>query len=263
MRQNGDTLICQHIQLALQKKECLTSFSEWMKMTYAVGLHGSKFSHQGYPVQQCSVWFRNCSMQDGGWQWPLGLVGRVLQWQTSPAAILLPDSAPDKWSNTNAIRCRRHTHAYSHTHKHWLSRRICFLYFKISVYPKERLLGFTIWNIAVGPVYFITIYMYIHLAHSKVTDTLTINILQASRLHNLNRLMTICIRFTFHHNMQSSVSNTYITWLLSVPTSQRSVTKHTDWRPHPRSLHWTVRLQLMSHLKPSMRSVASIHLPST
>lgn len=36
-------------------------FSEWMKMTYAVGLRESKWSHQGYPVQQHSLWFRNCS----------------------------------------------------------------------------------------------------------------------------------------------------------------------------------------------------------
>lgn len=104
----------------LPRKGGLTSFSEWIKMTYAVGLHESKLSHQGYPVQQCSVWFRNCSLadlrQDRGWLCPLGLVGRVLQWQTSPAASLLPDSAPGKWSNTNAIRCRRRRHTHTHTH---------------------------------------------------------------------------------------------------------------------------------------------------
>lgn len=84
----------------LQRKRGLTSFSEWMKMTYAVGLHESKLSHQGYPVQQCSVWFRNCSLadsgQDRGWLCPLGLEGRLLQWQTSPAAGLLQDSVPNK-----------------------------------------------------------------------------------------------------------------------------------------------------------------------
>lgn len=41
-------------------------FSEWMKMTYAVGLRESKWSHQGYPVQQHSLWFRNCSRAESG-----------------------------------------------------------------------------------------------------------------------------------------------------------------------------------------------------
>lgn len=63
-RQNGDAP--DKCSWVLQRKRCLTSFSEWMKMTYAVGLHESKLSHQGYPVQQCSVWFRNCSLADLG-----------------------------------------------------------------------------------------------------------------------------------------------------------------------------------------------------
>lgn len=104
----------------LQRKRGLTYFSEWMKMTYAVGLHESKLSHQGYPVQQCSVWFRNCSLadwrQDRGWLCPLGLVGGMLQRQTSPGGTMLPDSAPDRWSNTNAIRCRRHRRTRGHSH---------------------------------------------------------------------------------------------------------------------------------------------------
>lgn len=104
----------------LQREGGLTSFSEWMKMTYAVGLHESKLSRQGYPVQQCSVWFGNCSLadprQDRGWLCPLGLLGRILQWQTSPAARLLPDSAPDNWSNTNEIRCRRRRQPHVYTH---------------------------------------------------------------------------------------------------------------------------------------------------
>lgn len=102
----------------LQRKRGLTSFSEWMKMTYAVGLHESKLSHQGYPVQQYSVWFRNCSLpdsgQDRGWLCPLGLEGRLLQWQTSPAASLLQD-----W-NANAFRCRRHSNTRVHTRTHKL-----------------------------------------------------------------------------------------------------------------------------------------------
>lgn len=74
-RQNGDAPDkCSWVS---QRKRGLTSFSEWMKMTYAVGLHESKLSHQGYPVQQCSVWFRNCSLvdlgRDGDWLCPLGL----------------------------------------------------------------------------------------------------------------------------------------------------------------------------------------------
>lgn len=74
-RQNGDAP--DKRSRVVQRKRGLTSFSEWMKMTYTVGLHESKLSRQGYPVQHCSVWFRVCSLadlgQDRDWLCPLGL----------------------------------------------------------------------------------------------------------------------------------------------------------------------------------------------
>lgn len=114
----------------LLKKGGVTSFSEWMKMTYAVGLHESKLSHQGYPVQQCSVWFRNCSLadsrQDRGWLCPSGLVGRMLQWQTSPAANLLQTQHQTSEATQMQLGAGgADTHMSTDTHTHiWLSQRI-------------------------------------------------------------------------------------------------------------------------------------------
>lgn len=120
VKQNGDSQSFHHTAGFWG----LTSFSEWMKMTYDVGLHESNSSPQGYPVKQCFVWFRNCSLadlrQDRGWRCALGLMGRMLHWQT--AASLLPDSASDNRGNTNAIRCRRCS-ARTSTHTQAMSVR--------------------------------------------------------------------------------------------------------------------------------------------
>lgn len=60
---------------------------------------------------------------------PIGPCGQNVTMADLSSSQPAPDTAPDKWSNTNAIRCRRrrHTYVYRHAYTHMAVTEDIFL----------------------------------------------------------------------------------------------------------------------------------------